>query len=106
MPDRHFGDFIDSLYAERFGHPDQLAATLAELTDHVRQLDEIIAERYERLARLAEDQPELDDLELHTEARYQQEIIAANERRRAADMSWAMALRKRLEGEKPSATNA
>lgn len=106
MPERHLGDLIDSLFAERFGHPDLLAATLAELKDHVRQSDEIIAERYERLARLAEDQPELDDLELRTEARYQQEIIAAHERRRAADMSAAMAVRERLEGEKPPAADA
>lgn len=80
MPEDHIGDLFDSLTAERFGHPDVLAATLAELTDHVRQLDEIIAERWERLERLADDEPELDALDFHTEARYQQEIIAAHER--------------------------
>lgn len=98
MPEHHIGEIIDQLTAqERFQHPDMLAASLADLTDHLRQLDELIEERYERLGRLADDQPELDDLAFHAEARYQRDLIAVLERRRAEDMTNAVAVRRRLE---------
>jgi hypothetical protein len=52
VPEHHIGEIIDSLSAERFGHPDALAADLAELTARIASLDELIAERFDRFERL------------------------------------------------------
>lgn len=106
MTEHHIGDIIDSLSAEGFGHPDALAADLAELTARIASLDELIAERFDRFERLGWDQPELDDFELHQEWQIEADAITVWQRRRAEDMSRAVALRERMTGEGPLAADA
>jgi hypothetical protein len=106
VPEHHIGEIIDSLSAERFGHPDALAADLAELTARIASLDELIAERFDRFERLGWDQPELDDFELHREWQIDADAITVWGRRRAEDMGRAVALRERLAGEEPPADEA
>lgn len=97
MPAHHIGDIIGAEAASRFGHPDLLHAELDEAAEYVRLLDQQHGELEAGLALIAGD-PELDDIEAHTEMEFQRQIMAAVVERRDAEMRRAIAARERLEG--------